>query len=137
MLTSWRVSRFIKRHDLDSNKKLDANELYLAFINYNLSRADIEEFIRKYDLNNDNQLDKNELKIVFKQFRISIKVHRFIKKVDRDKSKTVDVNELLIALEGTGITREALTDFISLYDINGDGELDKRELKLFFKEQRL
>nr|CDS30422.1 visinin 1 [Hymenolepis microstoma] len=59
----------------------------------------------------------------------SIKVHRFLKKVDRDKSKTIDVNELMIALEGTGITRENLTEFISLYDINGDGELDKRELK--------
>lgn len=59
---------------------------------------------------------------------------KFIKKYDLDKSKTIDVQELMVALEGKGISREAVTDFVERYDLNDDRELDKKELYLFFKE---
>ncbi|KAL7059814.1 hypothetical protein AAHC03_013903 [Spirometra sp. Aus1] len=54
--------------------------------------------------------------------------------LDTDKSGTVSAQELVVALKGSGIDLEAVQAFIATIDKNGDGQLDRNELRAFFKE---
>ncbi|KAL7059815.1 hypothetical protein AAHC03_013902 [Spirometra sp. Aus1] len=63
-----------------------------------------------------------------------IAIDQLMEELDADKSGKVSAGELMAALKGSGIDLQAVQDFIATIDKDHDGQLDKNELRAFFKE---
>ncbi|BHF70152.1 hypothetical protein SprV_0301320200 [Sparganum proliferum] len=61
-------------------------------------------------------------------------IDELMNSLDTDRSGTVSAQELVVALKGSGIDLEAVQAFIATIDKNGDGQLDRNELRAFFKQ---
>ncbi|VDL89388.1 unnamed protein product [Schistocephalus solidus] len=64
----------------------------------------------------------------------SLAIDELMESLDADKSGKVSAEELMTALKGSGIDLESVKTFITSIDKDGDGQLDKKELRAFFKE---
>ncbi|KAL7059817.1 hypothetical protein AAHC03_013904 [Spirometra sp. Aus1] len=54
--------------------------------------------------------------------------------LDADKSGKVSAPELLAALKGSGLDLDTVKEFIASIDKDGDGQLDRNELRAFFRQ---
>ncbi|BHF70151.1 hypothetical protein SprV_0301320100 [Sparganum proliferum] len=61
-------------------------------------------------------------------------IDQLMDELDADKSGKVSAGELMTALKGTGIDLKAVQEFIATIDKDHDGQLDRNELRAFFKE---
>ncbi|VDL89389.1 unnamed protein product [Schistocephalus solidus] len=116
--------------DADKSGKVSATELLEALKGSGLDMDSVKDFIASIDKDGDGQLNRHELRAFFRDLAID----ELMKSLDIDNSGTVSAQELLIALKGTGIDLEAVEKFIASIDKNGDGQLDRDELRAFFKE---
>ncbi|BHF70156.1 hypothetical protein SprV_0301320600 [Sparganum proliferum] len=64
----------------------------------------------------------------------SINIDELMDDLDADKSGKVSAQELMSALNGSGLDIDSVKDFIASIDKDGDGQLDKNELRAFFRE---
>ncbi|VDN12064.1 unnamed protein product [Dibothriocephalus latus] len=63
-----------------------------------------------------------------------IAIDELMDDLDADKSGKVSAQELLHALSGSGLDIDSVKDFIASIDKDGDGQLDRNELRAFFRE---
>ncbi|VDN13067.1 unnamed protein product [Dibothriocephalus latus] len=60
-------------------------------------------------------------------------IDELMESLDTDRSGTVSAEELFAALEGSGLSLDDIKDFIATIDKDGDGQLDREELRAFFR----
>ncbi|VEL15177.1 unnamed protein product [Protopolystoma xenopodis] len=65
-------------------------------------------------------------------------IERLFKSIDKDGSGKITADELKLALEQCGCKYpvDTINLFIKENDTNGDGQLDVKEVKLFFKSYK-
>nr|VZI36245.1 unnamed protein product [Spirometra erinaceieuropaei] len=64
----------------------------------------------------------------------NVNIDELMDDLDADKSGKVSAQELMTALNGSGLDIDSVKDFIASIDKDGDGQLDKNELRAFFRE---
>nr|CDS30428.1 expressed protein [Hymenolepis microstoma] len=61
-------------------------------------------------------------------------IDSLIEELDKDHSGTVSAKELIAGLGNLGVDESTVQEFIREHDTNGDGQLDAKEIKKFFKD---
>nr|VZI48810.1 unnamed protein product [Spirometra erinaceieuropaei] len=64
----------------------------------------------------------------------NVNIDELMDDLDADKSGKVSAEELLSSLKGSGLDIDSVKDFIASIDKDGDGQLDRNELRAFFRE---
>nr|CDS30424.1 centrin protein [Hymenolepis microstoma] len=156
MSRSRGVKALFERMDADGSKQIDCEELRRALGEDKVSNEVIEMLFQKYDKNKDGYLNEKEIKKFFKENSLYLEicnenlmpicrkpaqpkggVKGLFERIDKDGSNKIDCQELRAALGEDNVSSQLVRKLFEEYDTNHDGYLDLKEIKKFFKENKI
>lgn len=144
-----RIVKCFKEFDKDGSGKLSTDEVIQILMRESggkqLDEDAARDFIAQFDVNKDGELNITEFAEAFakveegmKETKMSGLEWHMLKALDADGSGVLEVDELMILLtaktgKAKGMSEADAREFISLFDKDGDGNIDPTEFRKFLR----